>query len=385
MLFVTSWMKRSIYNFLDLHEDRIIGLDIIRSLSIIQIIWIHGSLLIPRSALFIYLRSFPLYIDGVSIFFVLSGYLIGTILLKTLFQTQFSLSDIKQFWIRRWFRTLPLYYLILITLFSLQYFLAGNPGNFNWKFLFFGQNLSGAHPIAFQEAWSLSVEEWFYMLLPIILYSFYCVTRNKHRTVLFTILLLIVSPLIGRLILYFWGYTRLRDVVPFRFDSLGVGVAGAYIAWRWPDFFLRMRYKLLMTGFIVTIFISFLQIKKQISIIKHPFYYTLEAFTVLCYFPYLSNLRKTKFTWFNSVVVFISVISYSLYLTHSTAIRGYLLPWINNIIGLNPSDLTANWKLNLLLYWSLSFLIATLLYKFYEKPMTSLRDRFSPHKKRESI
>lgn len=378
-------MGKTVYNFLDLSDERIIGLDIIRSLSIIQILWIHGSLLIPQSNRYTYLKSFPIPIDGVSIFFVLSGFLIGTILVKTLFQSQFNLNDIKHFWIRRWFRTLPLYYLILFILFFLQFSLAGNPGNFNWKFLFFGQNLTGTHPIAFQEAWSLSVEEWFYLLLPLIIYLVHRITQHKHKTIIVSLVILLGLPLAGRLILGYWGNYRLRDVVPFRFDSLGYGLLGAYTAWRWPDLFFRIRYKLLITGILLTILNKFLLLNTSLEINRTPFYYSLEAFAILCYFPYFSNLRKTKFNWFNNIVVFISVISYSLYLTHSTAIRSYLLPWINNLLKLNPTDLSINWKLNLFLYWSLSLLIATLLYKYYEKPMTSLRDRFSTHKKRESI
>ena len=378
-------MKNKIQEFLDIQDDRIIGLDILRSLSVIIIIWWHGILIIPDSLRSTYVFSFPVFIDGVSIFFVLSGFLIGTILLKTLFQTTFSLTDMRHFWIRRWFRTLPLYYLMLCILFLLQYTLAGNPGNFNWKFLFFGQNLTVAHPIAFQEAWSLSVEEWFYLLLPVIVYLIHRITQNKHKTIIITLVILIVMPLAGRFILDYWGYNRLRDVVLFRFDSLGLGLLGAYIAWRWPDSFLRIRYKTLMAGVLFSIIINFLILKTKFAIIQNPYYYFLEGLIILCYFPYLNNLRKTRLNWFNNLVVYISVISYSLYLTHSTAIRGYLIPWINNLMGLNSSNLSENWKFNLFLYWFLSLTIATLLYKFYEKPMTSLRDRFSPHKKRESI
>jgi peptidoglycan/LPS O-acetylase OafA/YrhL len=378
-------MNARIQQFLDIKEDRIIGLDILRSLSVLQIIWIHGVLLIPSSETFIYRRLFPINIDGVSMFFVLSGFLIGTILIKSLFQTNFNHKDLLHFWIRRWFRTLPLYYLILTLLFSLQYFLAGNPGNFNWKFLFFAQNLLNAPPVAFQESWSLSVEEWFYLLLPIMIYAFYQLTRNKHQTVGISLVLLIAMPLIARGLLHYKGYSHLRDVVPFRMDSLGFGVAGAYVAWRWPDFFTRIRYKMLIVGVLLFLILSFIILITANQIIRNPVYYSLEAFTILCFFPYLSTLRSTKFTWLNTIVVYISMISYSLYLVHSTPIRGYLLPYINRIAGLNPDDLTEYWKLNLSLYWLLSLIIATFLFKFYEKPMMSLRDRFSPNKKRESI
>ena len=52
-------------------------------------------------------------VQGVEVFFVLSGFLIGGILLKLLQSTSFSINEVFHFWIRRWFRTLPLYFLML--------------------------------------------------------------------------------------------------------------------------------------------------------------------------------------------------------------------------------------------------------------------------------
>ena len=62
-------------------------------------------------------------INGVELFFVLSGFLIGGILIKT-FQkdNSFGIKTISNFWIRRWFRTLPNYDLILILNIIVVYF-----------------------------------------------------------------------------------------------------------------------------------------------------------------------------------------------------------------------------------------------------------------------
>ena len=52
---------------------------------------------------------------GVELFFLLSGYLIGGILLKELFSHRLETpGDLFRFWKRRWFRTLPNYYLFLL-------------------------------------------------------------------------------------------------------------------------------------------------------------------------------------------------------------------------------------------------------------------------------
>ena len=51
--------------------------------------------------------------DGVTIFFVLSGFLIGRILIRT-FGAGASVSSLTTFWVRRWFRTLPAYFVTLL-------------------------------------------------------------------------------------------------------------------------------------------------------------------------------------------------------------------------------------------------------------------------------
>ena len=115
-------------------------------------------------------------IDGVELFFVLSGFLIGGIIIKE-FQnnTAFGIKQIFHFWKRRWFRTLPNYYLILLLNVIIVYFgiIKEDFLQFNWKFFFFLQNFAHHFYGFFWESWSLSIEEWFYLLFPIILMLLY--------------------------------------------------------------------------------------------------------------------------------------------------------------------------------------------------------------------
>ena len=142
-------------------KNRVLGLDIVRSIAILLVVYTHAIAFIPKGIWrFYYLLPRP-GIDGVSIFFVLSGFLIGTILLKIIDKSDFTHRVLLNFWIRRWFRTLPNYFLILLILLIYQVTVIGNMGGFNLKYLIFSQNLLHAHPEFFSEAWSLSVEEWF--------------------------------------------------------------------------------------------------------------------------------------------------------------------------------------------------------------------------------
>ena len=78
-------------------SNRIFGLDVIRSISIFLVLLSHTFAI----------QIFEFGILGVEIFFVLSGFLIGQILIRN-FDSGISLSKITDFWKRRWFRTLPL-------------------------------------------------------------------------------------------------------------------------------------------------------------------------------------------------------------------------------------------------------------------------------------
>lgn len=150
------------------NPKRIYGLDILRALAILPVVAGHGAALMPEK---ISKKIGFLFYDGVSIFFVLSGFLIGGILIKILEKGTFGSQQLFNFWIRRWFRTIPNYFLILTTLLLLNYLFVNNFNVWDYKLYFlFSQNLFSNHPSFFPEAWSLSIEEWFYLLIPIIIY-----------------------------------------------------------------------------------------------------------------------------------------------------------------------------------------------------------------------
>lgn len=88
--------------------QRNFGLDIMRSVSILLVLLQHIGFYISGLA--------PLRLGGVGVevFFVLSGFLIGGILFKEIHKGNNLFQTLKSFWIRRWFRILPLYYAVLL-------------------------------------------------------------------------------------------------------------------------------------------------------------------------------------------------------------------------------------------------------------------------------
>ncbi|MGH7939351.1 MAG: acyltransferase family protein [Bryobacteraceae bacterium] len=145
------------------HRERQPGLDLLRALAIVIVVIYHAGLF--GFALPYDLHRFGWI--GVDLFFVLSGYLIGGQLLTSLARK----GDIQfgRFYARRALRILPAYLLVLAI-----YFLAPAWREFPkisplWKFLLSVQNIDLQGGTAFSHAWSLAVENQFYLLLPLIL------------------------------------------------------------------------------------------------------------------------------------------------------------------------------------------------------------------------
>ena len=93
-------------------SQRNFGLDVLRAAAIVMVLVSHTA-----NAL-----NF-LGVYGVELFFVLSGFLIGDILIRSAArQSRFDFRDLAEFWTRRWFRTLPNYYWFL-ALYLVEWFL----------------------------------------------------------------------------------------------------------------------------------------------------------------------------------------------------------------------------------------------------------------------
>src|SRR6266498_5486772 len=146
------------------NRERQPGLDLLRALAIIVVVVYHAAL---------FGFKLPGRVDrfgwiGVDLFFVLSGYLIGGQLLAPLARNQSI--NLGRFFARRALRIMPAYFVILTIYFSLpawrEYPDMAQP---LWKFLLSIQNIALHGGTAFSHAWSLAVEDQFYLALPFIL------------------------------------------------------------------------------------------------------------------------------------------------------------------------------------------------------------------------
>jgi len=144
-------------------RERQPGLDLLRALAIIVVVIYHaGNMGFPMPG-----RVHRWGWIGVDLFFVLSGYLIGGQLLAPLARDQSI--NLGRFFARRALRIMPAYFVILaiyIFLSSWREYAEMTPW---WKFIVSVQNIGLHGGTAFSHAWSLAVEDQFYLALPFIL------------------------------------------------------------------------------------------------------------------------------------------------------------------------------------------------------------------------
>jgi peptidoglycan/LPS O-acetylase OafA/YrhL len=375
---------RIINQFLQKHSNRVVGLDIIRSVAILQVVYAHGTILLPIEHQTKAYNLSPISIDGVLIFFVLSGFLIGRILLKVIKQTNFTLKDVFDFWIRRWFRTIPTYYLVLLIAVAYRYIFYGDTVDFSYKFFLFIQNFYTPHPAFYPEAWSLTIEEWFYIIFPLLCFLFIKITKNISVSVFFAILIMLIFPLISRIIKFENGLpenlidTDLRKVLLYRLDSLMYGVIAAIICLNYKNFWIKSKYYFLFIGIIFLVI--FKTNPSFLNGIYIPLTFNFESIVVFCFLPFLDSLKTTKIKLIDSFFIFISLISYSMYLLNLSIVINRLLPLMQlflDKISLHPTEVFIS---NFIAYWIFTLVFSYLLYRFFENPVTRLRDKIKTSK-----
>src|SRR5436190_11276706 len=216
-------------------KSRVFGLDVMRALAIVLVVLVHSDYMLWE-----HWPGFPWlpFVDGVDLFFVLSGYLVGGILLRYATSAAPSPRRLLDFCQRRWLRTLPNYYLFLvINIVLLSFGLTRGMLNHSALYYFaFLQNLYKPVDTFFWESWSLVIEEWFYLLFPILLFGLMWLLRvAARRAFVITALAFILFPMAMRFITapgidrVFDAELFIRKLVIHRLDTIGFGVLAAWV------------------------------------------------------------------------------------------------------------------------------------------------------------
>ncbi|MEO6347984.1 MAG: acyltransferase [Aquaticitalea sp.] len=319
---------------------------------------------------------------GVDLFFVLSGYLIGGLMLKEIQKGHTDFLHLVTFWKRRWLRTLPNYFLILLLNIALFYLFTNELSDNLSSYFVFLQNFSSPHPDFFTEVWSLSIEEYAYLVLPAFMFvAFALFKRNQTSLFLWTTVILILLGFLLKLRFYVeadidtykdWS-AGFRKVVIYRLDSIYMGFLLIYIIRKSPLFLKKWKFILLSLGLFIFTGLHLLIYKLQLQPQTHLGFFTfvyLPIISICCalIFPYAihtKRLIKVK-----NLIYFVSTRSYAIYLINFSLI----LMSIHNFFDVD--SIPPLFKLFLcLIYLTLTVVLSNLIYLYFERPILRYRDR----------
>jgi len=354
-------------------ERRIFGYDVIRA-SAIFLVMIGHSLGYLYSGTYSFFLSFLSGFFGVELFFVLSGVLIGRLLLEV-FSSNDILKNLKNFLLRRWLRTLPMYFVMLLV-----YWLGNR--NFDavqnadvplWKYFFFVQNFFRVQPTFFGVSWSLSVEEWFYVLFPLVLWM---IKKRQPSISLKSLFGIGIFTFLGYFLLmrflafphyHFTFYEGVRKIAFFRLDSIVFGIFMAF-GFRFVNDKIRAnKYLFLLIAIVLFIVNQYIIFNNNYTHLHYfnTFYYSVLGCALMFIFPFFRNLKISKSPLSNGIT-FVSKISYSLYLIHWSVFKFLQLSYFSAIP--NPAKF--------IIFFLISFTAAGFTYYCIEKPMMKFRERF---------
>jgi len=305
--------------------QRINGLDHLRALAITFVFFFHCAILFGFGELLPHIVKFGW--SGVDLFFVLSGYLIGGQLLRRV--ASGKEIHIRDFYVQRFLRIMPAYWLVLAFYFTLPWVLERGRLPPLWRFLTFTQNfgLDATVDGAFSHAWSLCVEEHFYLLLPGLI-LFFARFRLGARAFLFGGLLTLLGMAIRS---HEWARVSAGDGNWYQLvyyptychiDGLIAGVSVAAISifypsqWNW----LERRNRVALAAGLAVLLIGYLINDGQKDWLPSVIAFPLVA--VGYGLVLIAAVSKNSFLSRGSLITkWVAILSYSMYLTHKIVIH----------------------------------------------------------------
>lgn len=343
-----------------LEKSRFLNLDGLRGISIILVIWHHAEHFTNVALGYGFL--------GVDLFFIISGFLIVTLLLRE--KRKSGDVSLKSFYIRRFLRIFPLYYasLFLIVIFALflgsATIFSSISADFPKSFFY----VSNWFPMVsmLSITWSLSAEEQFYCVWPWL--------EKYGKDMIVLLLISLLSIFIGIQVLH-GQFGLFADLPHFLLETsftpifLGVGLAHILNSEKYFNLVapvLCSPWALLSIGLVLSslIGLSIKDISGLPRLIFHLCFTLILAIVILKEQSSLGSFLQWK------PLARIGMISYGMYLLHLIAMH-----IVSKIIGLFHIDFILS---KFIFTFFLTWVFAEISYRYYETPFLNLKNRWNP-------
>jgi len=322
---------------------------------------------------------------GVPLFFFLSAFLITELLTRE--QQQFGKINVKSFYIRRILRIWPLYFTFFFSIVLLthttDYFgrvigpgtqLAFTLFSGNWYITFNGWQSYCINPL-----WSVSVEEQLYILLPLVLFF-----ASKRGLKIFSVLAIIAAYIA----IFYYASKPTSDFsgqwtnsfVQFQFFAAGILLSVYLKGWQ-PQWHTAVRIVLFVTGIVCWLIASMVCEVNADA----PHLATIPQ-SVSGWFLILTGVLLMFFSLYGAsekympkALVYLGRISYGMYVFHITIYWIVLKIFKDELAAFSGKIGLSEWKndIGFIIVFLITVAVATLSYKFFERPFLKLKTRFT--------
>ena len=350
------------------HGIREIDLDVVRGVAILLAMGWHINHVSTGYAVvdWILMPGAMIGWFGVDLFFVLSGFLIGGMILREVGKT--GGFNYRAFLVRRIFRLWPTLYVFLLAMLIV--------GGVPWQDYFWQIALHVQNYVQTKSAthlWSLAVEEHFYILLGVI-FPLMIPRWRVHRWLpALLAALLILSPLLRA-----WrahagdSAVSIQTQTHLRLDALAAGVLIAFTAWSAPALFERILRRRAVAFIAAATSVAFLWCTPKDSLVGQTVGFSVAWFGAAAFLLliYRAGLER-RAPVLCRAIAFLGQVSYPLYLWHVPVMR-MAEKYVPRLLGKEMRLAVV-----VVAYFA-AIGVATVLSLLIERPLMRLRDRLIP-------
>lgn len=378
---------------LDPLDNRYPALHGVRFFAIVSVVQYHVTAILERA------RGLPLdpslaaaskrVFFGMDLFFVLSGFLIGSILLRSL--EEHGTQQLGRFYVRRMFRTFPSYFIVLTLLWLTTTLTATQSSQLPYEYLYLTNFVSvRREDLVMMWGWSLSLEEHFYLTVPLLFFVLSRLRSDRARIVL--LVGLWALGLLVRLVLWgskaSWTEVELQQALYFRtytrFDTLLCGILLAFAELRYRDALSRWLSHPFHRALLALPALACLWLLLRPTMFGDATTALTTVFlwgtvTSLMYFATLLLLLHADgglVRWLGAPVFrSLATLGYGVYLVH-TPILELLVPGAQHLVRQGLSTAIV-WPAALVLVMLLALAVGYVMHILIEKPSLLLRRRLA--------